>query len=139
MSEDEMIDKHNKMIMDIINQCNYIIENRKYLTDVGIKNTVSKIRDIVNYYYIKEPEKEYHQWDLEKLQDYHKENSELNTKCVQLEWQLEKKDKIIKLMIKHLCHVIDNDRDASLLPFYDSDDNLEEKVKKYFERKAEDE
>ena len=55
-SQDEMIDKHNKMVMDIINQCNYIIANRKYLTDVGIKNTVSKIIDIANYYYIKEPE-----------------------------------------------------------------------------------
>lgn len=53
--------------------------------------------------------------------------------------ELEKKDKIIELMIKHLCNVIDNDSDASLLPFYDSDDDLEEKVKKYFERKAEDE
>lgn len=52
--------------------------------------------------------------------------------------ELEKKDKIIELMIKHLCDVIDNDSDASLLPFYDSDDNLEAKVKKYFERKAED-
>lgn len=56
-----------------------------------------------------------------------------------LEGELEKKDKIIELMIKHLCNVIDNDDNASLLPFYDSDDNLEEKVKKYFERKAEDE
>lgn len=52
--------------------------------------------------------------------------------------ELEKKDKIIELMIKHLCNVIDNDSDASLLPFYDSDDNLEAKVKKYFERRAED-
>lgn len=56
MNEDELMDKHNKMIIDIIKQCNYIIENRKYLTDVGIKNTVSKIIDIANYYYIKEAE-----------------------------------------------------------------------------------
>lgn len=53
--------------------------------------------------------------------------------------ELEKKDKIIELMIKHLCDVIDSDDNASLLPFYDSDDNLEEKVKEYFERKAENE
>lgn len=56
MNKDELIDSHNKMVIDIINQCNYIIENRKYLTDVGIKNTVSKIIDIANCYYIKEPE-----------------------------------------------------------------------------------
>lgn len=53
--------------------------------------------------------------------------------------ELEKKDKIIELMIKHLCDVIDSDDNASLLPFYDSDDNLEEKVKEYFERKVENE
>jgi hypothetical protein len=56
-----------------------------------------------------------------------------------LEEELEKKNKIIELMTKHLCDVIYSDDNASLLPFYNSDDNLEEKVKKYFERKAEDE
>lgn len=40
-------------------------------------------------------EKQYHQWDLEKLQDYHKENSELNITCMQLESELNEKDKMI--------------------------------------------
>lgn len=66
------------------------------------------------------------------------ENCEINWNEVQtietILAELEKKDKTIELMIKHLCNVIDNDSDASLLPFYDSDDNLKEKVKQYFER-----
>lgn len=48
-----------------------------------------------------------------------------------------KQDKIIELMVKHICDIIDNDDNASLLPFYDSDNNIEEKVKQYFENKAE--
>ena len=48
-----------------------------------------------------------------------------------------KQEKIIELLIKHICDVIDNDDGACLLPFYNSDENLEEKVKQYFEKKAE--
>jgi hypothetical protein len=50
---------------------------------------------------------------------------------------LTKQDKMIELLIKHICDVIDNDDGACLLPFYDSDENLEEKVKQYFENKVE--
>lgn len=56
MSEDELMDKHNKMVYEVIKQCDYIIAHREFLNDIGIKNTVSKIIDIANYYYIKEPE-----------------------------------------------------------------------------------
>lgn len=153
MNEDELMDKHNKMVYEVIKQCDYIIANREYLNDIGIKNTVSKIRDIVNYYHIKEPEEEpeeaavkYVRAILEFPELYASTGHEEDflrgidkTKIEKVLNELEKKDKIIKLMIKHLCNVIDNDSDASLLPFYDSDDDLEEKVKKYFERKAEDE
>ena len=48
-----------------------------------------------------------------------------------------KQEKMIDIIIKHICDIIDNDDNASLLPFYNSDDNIEEKVRKYFEKKAE--
>lgn len=50
---------------------------------------------------------------------------------------LTKQKKMIESLIKHICDIIDNDDNASLLPFYNSDDNIEEKVKQYFEKKAE--
>jgi len=50
---------------------------------------------------------------------------------------LTKQDKMIDIIIKHICDVIDNDDGACLLPFYNSDENLEEKVKQYFEKKVE--
>ena len=48
-----------------------------------------------------------------------------------------KQEKMIDIIIKHICDIIDNDDNASLLPFYNSDDNIEEKVRQYFEKKVE--
>lgn len=52
---------------------------------------------------------------------------------------IEKQEKIIDKMIEHIVRVIINDDNACLLPFCDNEDNLEEKVKKYFYREVKDE
>ena len=54
MSKEELMLEHNKMITEILEQCNYIMENRKYLTDTGIKNCTQRIIDIVNKFFIEE-------------------------------------------------------------------------------------
>ena len=51
--------------------------------------------------------------------------------------RITKQEKMIDIIIKHICDIIDNDDNASLLPFYNSDDNIEEKVRQYFEKKVE--
>lgn len=148
MTEDELIDKHNKMVMDIINQCNYIIENRKYLTDIGIKNTVSKIRDIVNYYYIKEPEEEpeeaavkYVRAILEFPELYASTGHEEDflrgiekTKIEKVLNELEKKDKIINAMALQLSGISiwDDQKEEPLILM------TEKEVKQYFENEVKD-
>lgn len=77
--------------------------------------------------------------DFAKYGRYYSNNTEhhMKTAINTVLNHLTKQDKMIHIMIKHICDVIDNDDNASLLPFWNSDDNLEEKVKQYFEKKAE--
>lgn len=100
-----------------------------WIENKTVKQAIEKVLDEL------ENEKEYHQWDAEKLQDYHKENSELNTKCVQLEYQLEKKDKMINAMALQLSGISiwDDKKEEPLILM------TEEDVKKYFERTVADE
>ena len=52
---DEMLMiKHNKMICEIINECEYMIKNRNYMNDIAIKKHAEKIKDIAKFY-IQEP------------------------------------------------------------------------------------
>jgi hypothetical protein len=48
--------EHNKMIVKVLKQCNYMLDNRFYMNDIAIKTNVERIIDIVNHYFIKEPE-----------------------------------------------------------------------------------
>lgn len=50
-SKEDIIFEHNKIMIEIGNICDYMIENRKYLNDVGIKNYAEKIKEIVSAYY----------------------------------------------------------------------------------------
>lgn len=54
MSEEEIILEHNKMITQIIKECDYMIKNRRYMNDIAIRKCAQNIKDIANYY-IKEP------------------------------------------------------------------------------------
>lgn len=75
-------------------------------------------------------------WDLEN--DEELDLSKLKNIAIEpILKELDKQEKMIDIIIKHICDIIDNDDNASLLPFYNSDDNIEEKVKQYFEKKAE--
>ncbi len=67
-------------------------------------------------------------------------NSYIRLNFVQVEFLvslIQKQSKVIDEMVKHFADIIDNDDNASLLPFYNSDENIEEKVKQYFYRKVE--
>ena len=55
MNSEEFILKHNEMVIKIIKECDYMIRNRFYLNETGIKNTATRIRDIAQFY-IEEPE-----------------------------------------------------------------------------------
>lgn len=79
--------------------------------------------------------------DFAKYGRYYSNNTEhhMKTAINTLLNHLTKQEKMIELLIKHICDVIDNDDGACLLPFYNSDENLEEKVRQYFEKKAEEE
>lgn len=50
MSEEEIILKHNRMAIEIVNICDYMIENRMYLNDIGIKQYAEKIKNIAEYW-----------------------------------------------------------------------------------------
>lgn len=75
------------------------------------------------------------QLDTKNEKGYYKPMCEEATRVVLN--HLTKQEKMIESLIKHICDIIDNDDNASLLPFYNSDDNIEEKVRQYFEKKAE--
>lgn len=55
-SKEEIILKHNKMAIEIANICDYMIENRMYLNDTGIKQYAEKIKNIADYWVL-EPTK----------------------------------------------------------------------------------
>lgn len=52
---DEIMLEHNKMVIEIIKECDYMIKNRHYMNDIAISNVAKRIKDIANHYYIKEP------------------------------------------------------------------------------------
>lgn len=47
---DEMMLEHNKMIIKIIQECDYMIKNRHYMNDLAIKNCAERIKNIANFY-----------------------------------------------------------------------------------------
>lgn len=47
---------------------------------------------------------------------------------------IQKQESIIDKMAEHLADIIINDDNASLLPFYDYQENLKEEVKEYFKK-----
>ena len=78
---------------------------------------------------------------LRSWRDYIIKNTDKVNKANDIEFYLrtalnliQKQDKIIDKMAEHLADVIKNDDNASLLPFSDSEDNLEAKVKEYFKK-----
>lgn len=52
---------------------------------------------------------------------------------------IQKQDKIIDKMAEHFVDIIDNDDNASLLPFYNDQENLKDKVIEYFKKEVENE
>lgn len=50
---------------------------------------------------------------------------------------IQKQEEIIDKMAEHLADIIKNDDNASLLPFYDYQENLKEEVKEYFKKEVE--
>lgn len=52
---EELYMQHNQMIINILQQCDYMIKNRFYMNDTAIRQNAEKIKDIAKYY-IKEPE-----------------------------------------------------------------------------------
>lgn len=120
--KDITIEEAVKTLKDFCKYGLYHNDNTKHNTGKAIEKVLDEL----------ESEKEYHQWDVEKLQDYHKENSELNTKCVQLEYQLEKKDKMINAMALQLSGISiwDNQKEEPIILV------SEDAVKEYYERKV---
>lgn len=57
MNEEKLMLEHNKMIIKILEECDYMIKNRYYLNEIAIKNCAERIKDIVKYYII-EPKRE---------------------------------------------------------------------------------
>lgn len=51
-SKEKIILKHNKMAIEIGNICDYMIENRMYLNDTGIKQYAEKIKSIAEYWIV---------------------------------------------------------------------------------------
>ena len=51
---DEIMLEHNKMVIEIIKECDYMIKNRHYMNDIAIRNVAEKIKNIATHYYIKE-------------------------------------------------------------------------------------
>ena len=54
---DEIMLEHNKMVIEIIKECDYMIKNRHYMNDIAIRNVAERIKNIATYY-IKEPKYE---------------------------------------------------------------------------------
>ena len=46
----EIILEHNKMIVKIIDECDFMIKNRHYMNDLAIKNCAERIKDISKFY-----------------------------------------------------------------------------------------
>lgn len=59
---DEIMLEHNKMVIEIIKECDYMIKNRHYMNDIAIRNVAERIKNIATHYYIKEPKVEELGW-----------------------------------------------------------------------------
>ena len=57
-SKEEIILNHNRMAIEIADICDYMIENRMYLNDSGIKQYAEKIRNIADYWILQPKESE---------------------------------------------------------------------------------
>ena len=115
--------KEIEAIEVVLNQ----LEQYKRLVEMNLKDTEEFKNNMCEHRCILYNEKEELKADLYEANNIISDYIDTTTK----------KEKMIELLIKHICDVIDNDDGACLLPFYDSDENLEEKVKQYFEKKVE--
>lgn len=50
---DEIMLEHNKMVIEIIKECDYMIKNTHYMNDIAIRNVAERIKNIATHYYIK--------------------------------------------------------------------------------------
>lgn len=50
MSKEEILLNHNKMIGEIIEICNYMIENRYYMNGIAIRRKAEEIKSIAKFY-----------------------------------------------------------------------------------------
>lgn len=48
MTKEELIIKHNEMVVKIIKECDYVIKNRNYLNNIA--NFATRIKDIAKFY-----------------------------------------------------------------------------------------
>lgn len=51
-SKEEIMLNHNRMAIEISNICDYMIQNRMYLNDTGIKQYAEKIKSIAEYWIV---------------------------------------------------------------------------------------
>ena len=90
--------------------------------------------------YIENQEKEL-DWMYKQDEEYYRdeiEQKELLIKGFRVILNLiQKQEAIIDKMAEHLADIIINDDNASLLPFYDYQENLKEEVKEYFKKEVE--
>lgn len=56
MSKEEIILEHNKMIAEILTECNSMIRNRFCMNDIAIRRKAEKIMEIAEYYIIEPKE-----------------------------------------------------------------------------------
>lgn len=120
------------------------------MKDITTEEAVKTLKDFCKYgLYHNDNTKHNTGKAIEKVLDElesEKENSELNTKCVQLEYQLEKKDKIIDAMAEYInkLNYIDDiecefeARHNLKCPTADGIMNCQDCIKQYFERKVKD-
>lgn len=53
---EEILLNHNKMICEIIEKCDYMIENRHYMNDIAIRRIAEEIKSIAKFY-LEEPKR----------------------------------------------------------------------------------
>lgn len=107
------------------------------------ENTINELKKAIGYDEIEARHKRFME-GKETVDDlinhiYHyeiKNDKGLDLDVVELKYY-KKLVKIINLMAEHLVDIIDNDDNASLLPFYNYEEDLKYKVLEYFTNKVE--
>ena len=54
ISAEEVVLEHNKMISEIIKECDYLINNSFHSNGCGIRYTANRIKDIAKFYTLQE-------------------------------------------------------------------------------------